>query len=90
MKAKARGLWVLKLAVTAILVFGALGVTKPAAAYKECTPQEFQICNQFAGPRVACGSPTSPICFSNSCFGQCSGFSNCVAITGTGCAFPLN
>ncbi len=86
-----RGPWILKLAVTALLVIAALGVTKPAAAYRECTPQENYTCSHTGGSRVVCGTQLYHYCFTNSCFAQCSGFTNCVAIGATApCAFPLD
>jgi hypothetical protein len=75
MKTLKRGPWILKVVVAVVLVFGALGFTKPAAAYRECTSQEYQYCSQFSGPAVTCG-PYQQY-FSNSCFAHCSGFTNC-------------
>jgi hypothetical protein len=76
---------ILKLAVAVALLFGALGFTSPAAAYRECTPEQNYACSHMGGPPVQC----SPFhyCFKNSCYASCSGFTGCIDVTSAQCPF---
>ncbi|HBL32087.1 MAG TPA: hypothetical protein DD490_35130 [Acidobacteria bacterium] len=68
-----------KVLVVVALMAMILGPAQPADAYKMCSSSQTAICNQMGGPTVRCG-PSYQYCFSNLCFGQCAGFTNCIAV----------
>jgi hypothetical protein len=74
-----------KVLVIVALLAMILGPAQPADAYKMCSSSQTAYCNLQGGPTVRCG-PNYAYCFSNMCFGQCAGFTNCIAVNN--CELP--